>query len=257
MLEIKNLKKKFGNKKVLNGVNLKVEKGDIIGIIGPSGCGKSTLLRCINLLERPDSGHVIFEGDDLVDNKSFVETRRKIGMVFQQFNLFDHMNVIDNIIFAPVKLKIMSREEAIKKAEGLLKDIDLQNLENNYPHELSGGQKQRVAIIRTLMMNPDMILFDEPTSALDPEMIGEVTELIEQLANKGMTMMIVSHELNFIKNFCTKIIFINDGKILETDVVIAKNYLSKSEISVMVIFGDRETSCMTIISLVSLSLMLW
>ncbi len=215
MLEIKNLKKKFGNKKVLNGVNLKVEKGDIIGIIGPSGCGKSTLLRCINLLERPDSGHVIFEGDDLVDNKSFVETRRKIGMVFQQFNLFDHMNVIDNIIFAPVKLKIMSREEAIKKAEGLLKDIDLQNLENNYPHELSGGQKQRVAIIRTLMMNPDMILFDEPTSALDPEMIGEVTNLMRKLAKEGMTMLVVSHEMNFIKKFCSRVIFLSDGNIVE------------------------------------------
>ena len=175
MLEIKNLKKKFGNKKVLNGINLKVEKGSVVGIIGPSGCGKSTLLRCINLLEKPDSGQVIFEGDDLVDNKSFVETRRKIGMVFQQFNLFDHMSVLDNIIFAPVKLKIMKKEEAIKKAIELLKEIDLFDIKDNYPHELSGGQKQRVAIIRTLIMKPEIILFDEPTSALDPEMIGEVT----------------------------------------------------------------------------------
>ncbi len=215
MLEIKKLKKKFGNKKVLNGINLKVEKGDIVGIIGPSGCGKSTLLRCINLLEKPDSGNVIFEGDDLVDNKSFTETRRKIGMVFQQFNLFDHMTVLDNIIFAPVKLKIMDKKQATQKATELLNEIDLGDLKNHYPHELSGGQKQRVAIIRTLIMNPDLILFDEPTSALDPEMIGEVTNLMRKIAKEGMTMMIVSHEMNFIKNFCNKVIFINDGIVLE------------------------------------------
>ena len=215
MLEIKNLKKKFGNKKVLNGINLNVEKGDVVGIIGPSGCGKSTLLRCINLLEKPDSGNVIFEGDDLVDNKSFVETRRKIGMVFQQFNLFDHMTVIDNIIFAPVKLKLMKKEDAIKKADQFLKDIDLESIRNNYPHEISGGQKQRVAIIRTLMMKPDLILFDEPTSALDPEMIGEVTNLMRKLAKDGMTMMVVSHEMNFIKSFCTKVIFLSDGVVVE------------------------------------------
>ena len=215
MLEIKNLKKSFGKKKVLNGINLKVDKGDIIGIIGPSGCGKSTLLRCINLLEKPDSGKVIFEGDDLTDNKSFHETRRKIGMVFQQFNLFDHMSVIDNIIFAPVKLKIMSKEDAIKKAKELLKEIDLSELENRYPSELSGGQKQRVAIIRTMIMKPDIILFDEPTSALDPEMIGEVTNLMRKIAKEGMTMLIVSHEMNFIKNFCTRVIFMSDGLIKE------------------------------------------
>lgn len=215
MLEIKNLKKSFGKKKVLNGINLKVDKGDIIGIIGPSGCGKSTLLRCINLLEKPDSGKVIFEGDDLTDNKTFHETRRKIGMVFQQFNLFDHMSVIDNIIFAPVKLKIMSKEDAIKKAKELLKEIDLSELENRYPSELSGGQKQRVAIIRTMIMKPDIILFDEPTSALDPEMIGEVTNLMRKIAKEGMTMLIVSHEMNFIKNFCTRVIFMSDGLIKE------------------------------------------
>ncbi len=215
MLEIKNLKKKFGNKKVLNGINLKVEKGSVVGIIGPSGCGKSTLLRCINLLEKPDSGQVIFEGDDLVDNKSFVETRRKIGMVFQQFNLFDHMSVLDNIIFAPVKLKIMKKEEAIKKAIELLKEIDLFDIKDNYPHELSGGQKQRVAIIRTLIMKPEIILFDEPTSALDPEMIGEVTNLMRKLANEGMTMIVVSHEMSFIKSFCTKVVFLSNGVIVE------------------------------------------
>ena len=215
MLEIKNLKKSFGKKKVLNDIDFHVNKGDIVGIIGPSGCGKSTLLRCINLLEKPDSGQVIFEGDDLCDNKSFHDTRRKIGMVFQQFNLFDHMTVLDNIIFAPVKLKIMSKTEAIKKANELLNEIDLADLENRYPGELSGGQKQRVAIIRTMIMNPDMILFDEPTSALDPEMIGEVTNLMRKIANEGMTMLIVSHEMNFIKNFCTRVVFMSDGVIKE------------------------------------------
>ena len=215
MLEIKNLKKKFGNKKVLKGINLTVNKHDIVGIIGPSGCGKSTLLRCINLLEKPDSGHIIFEGDDLVDNTSFVETRRRIGMVFQQFNLFEHMTVLDNIIFAPVKLKIMSKEEAIKRAKELLSDIDLEDLINHYPEQLSGGQKQRVAIVRTLMMNPDIILFDEPTSALDPEMIGEVTNLMRKLASNGMTMIVVSHEMNFIKSFCTRVIFMSEGIIKE------------------------------------------
>ena len=217
MLEIKNLKKQFGKKKVLNGINLKVNKGDIIGIIGPSGCGKSTLLRCINLLEKPDSGQVIFKGDDLTDNKTFHETRRKIGMVFQQFNLFEHMKVIDNIIFAPVKLKIMTKEEAIKRAEELLNEIDLLDLKDSYPSRISGGQKQRVAIIRTMIMNPDIILFDEPTSALDPEMIGEVTNLMRKIANEGMTMLIVSHEMNFIKNFCNKVVFMSDGVIKEED----------------------------------------
>ena len=215
MLEIKNLKKSFGKKKVLNGINLNVDAGDIIGIIGPSGCGKSTLLRCINLLEKPDSGHIIFECDDLVDNTSFVETRRRIGMVFQQFNLFEHMKVLDNIIFAPVKLKIMTKEEAIKRAKELLKSIDLEDLVDHYPGELSGGQKQRVAIVRTLMMKPDIILFDEPTSALDPEMIGEVTNLMRKLASEGMTMIVVSHEMNFIKSFCTKVVFMCDGYIKE------------------------------------------
>ena len=215
MLEIKNLKKKFGNKKVLKGIDLKVNEHDILGIIGPSGCGKSTLLRCINLLEKPDSGHVIFEGDDLVDNESFTETRRRIGMVFQQFNLFEHMTVLENIIFAPVKLKIMKKDDAIKEAKELLKSIDLEDLVDHYPSELSGGQKQRVAIVRTLMMKPDIILFDEPTSALDPEMIGEVTNLMRKLAKEGMTMIVVSHEMNFIKNFCTRVIYMDDGIIRE------------------------------------------
>ncbi len=215
MLEIKDLKKSFGKKKVLKGIDLKVEKGDIIGIIGPSGCGKSTLLRCVNLLEKPDSGKVIFEGDDLTDNTSFHDTRRKIGMVFQQFNLFNHMSVLDNIIYAPVKLKIMSKKDAIKRAEELLSEIDLLEIKDSYPSNISGGQKQRVAIIRTMIMNPDIILFDEPTSALDPEMIGEVTNLMRKIASTGMTMLIVSHEMNFIKSFCTRVIFMSDGVIKE------------------------------------------
>ena len=215
MLEIKNLKKNFGDKKVLKGINLKVEKGEIIGIIGPSGCGKSTLLRSINLLEKPTSGSIIFEGDDLVDNDNLEVLRRKIGMVFQQFNLFENMTVLKNITLAPTLLKVMSEKDAIKRARQLLKKISLLDKENCYPHELSGGQKQRVAIIRTLLMKPDIILFDEPTSALDPEMIGEVTNLMREIAHEGMTMIIVSHEMNFIKNFSTRIIFMYDGEIVE------------------------------------------
>ncbi len=215
MLEIKNVKKKFGDKVVLNGISFNVKKGDIIGIIGPSGCGKSTLLRCINGLERPDSGQIIFNGTTLSSEKSIIQMRKKIGMVFQQFNLFNHLTVIDNIILAPVMNKLMNKEEAEKKAIELLKSVDLIDTTNNYPDQISGGQKQRVAIIRTLMMDPEIILFDEPTSALDPEMIGEVTNLMRKLAQEGMTMIIVSHELNFIRNFCNHVIFIDDGKIVE------------------------------------------
>ena len=215
MLEIKNLKKNFGNKKVLKGVNLTINKGDIVGIIGPSGCGKSTFLRCINLLEKPTEGQIIFEGDNLIDNKNLEVIRRKIGMVFQQFNLFENMTVLENIILAPVSLKILSKEEATKEAYKLLEKINLRDKANSYPEELSGGQKQRVAIVRTLIMKGDIILFDEPTSALDPEMIGEVTNLMRQIAKEGMTMVIVSHEINFIKNFCSKVVFMSDGNIVE------------------------------------------
>lgn len=215
MLEVKDLKKSFGKKEVLKGVNLTVQKGEIVGIIGPSGCGKSTLLKCINLLEKPDSGQVIFENDDLVDNKNLEIIRRKIGMVFQQFNLFENMTVLENITLAPVLLKMKKKEVAEKEALELLKKIDLEEKANQYPEELSGGQKQRVAIIRALMMNCEMILFDEPTSALDPEMIGEVTALMRKIAKEGMTMVIVSHEINFIRSFCTKVLFMADGVILE------------------------------------------
>lgn len=214
MLEVKNLKKNFGNKQVLKGINLKVNKGEIIGIIGPSGCGKSTFLRSINFLEKPTSGTITFENELIDSEKEITFLRRKVGMVFQQFNLFDNMTVLNNIILAPVKLNIMSKSVAIKEAKALLKKIDLLDKANFYPNELSGGQKQRVAIVRTLLMNPDMILFDEPTSALDPEMIGEVTNLMREIAKKGMTMIIVSHEMNFIKNFCTRVLYMEDGKIL-------------------------------------------
>lgn len=216
MLEIKKLNKSFNNKKVLKNINLNVIEGDRLAIIGPSGCGKSTLLRCINLLEKPDSGNILFEGVDLVNNNKLNEIRRHIGMVFQSFNLFDNLTVIDNITLAPVKLKIMDVTEATKKAKELLKRFNLLDKINNYPKELSGGQKQRVAIIRTLIMNPKIILFDEPTSALDPEMVLEVENVIKTIANDGMTMIIVSHEMNFIKNVANKVIFLNEGKIIET-----------------------------------------
>ncbi len=215
MLEIKKLEKSFGEKRVLKGINLTINKGDIIGIIGPSGCGKSTLLRCINLLEKPTGGKIIFDGKDIQNSKHILDVRRRIGMVFQQFNLFNHMTVLDNIILAPTINKFMTREDAVRKANTLLKKVDLLDIKDSYPNQISGGQKQRVAIIRTLMMNPEIILFDEPTSALDPEMIGEVTNLMKKLADDGMTMLIVSHELNLIKNFCTRVIYIDDGKIVE------------------------------------------
>lgn len=215
MLEIKSLKKNFGTKKVLKGIDLEVNKGDVVGIIGPSGCGKSTLLRTINLLELPTSGTINFEGKNLDFKDNLTLVRRKIGMVFQQFNLFSNMTVLENIILAPVKLKILTRDEAVKEALRLLKKIDLYDKKDYYPYELSGGQQQRIAIIRSLIMNPDLMLFDEPTSALDPEMIGEVTNLMKEIANQGMTMMVVSHEMSFIKKFTTKVIFMEDGKIIE------------------------------------------
>ena len=215
MLEIKDLRKNFGTKKVLKGIDLTVNKGDIIGIIGPSGCGKSTFLRCINLLEIPTKGTMILEGNKVNFKGNLTYVRRKIGMVFQQFNLFNNMTVLENITLAPAKLGIMSEEKAESEAIDLLKKINLLDKKNYYPKELSGGQMQRIAIIRSLLMKPDIILFDEPTSALDPEMIGEVTNLMRQLAKEGMTMIVVSHEMSFIKDFCTKVCFMTDGKIIE------------------------------------------
>lgn len=216
MLIVKNLEKNFGKTKVLKNINLEINEKERVVIIGPSGCGKSTLLRCINQIEKPTKGKVLFEGIPLDDKKTDInKIRIKMGMVFQQFNLFPHLKVIDNIILAPVKLKLMSQEDAIKKGKMLLDKIGLAEKINNYPKELSGGQQQRVAIIRALMLDPDLLLFDEPTSALDPEMKQEVLELMKNLGASGLTMIVVTHEMQFVKEFATRVIFIDEGKIVE------------------------------------------
>ena len=212
MLEVKKLKKSFGKNIVLRNINFKLEQGDRLAIIGPSGCGKSTLLRCLNMIELPSGGEILFNGKDITKKEvDLSKVREKIGMVFQQFNLFDNLSVLDNIILAPVKLKLMSEEAAKKKAYELLKKINLYDKRDNYPSQLSGGQRQRVAIVRTLIMKPEIILFDEPTSALDPEMVEEVLELIKKIADDGMTMIIVSHEMKFVRNCANKIMFIENG----------------------------------------------
>ena len=214
MLSVKHLKKKFGKISVLKDISFDVEKGDILAIVGPSGSGKSTLLRCLNMLETPTSGKIVFEGVNLTSNVANLPlVREKMGMVFQQFNLFNHLTVMENLTLAPIKLKVMGDGSSKRKATELLKMIDLYDKANSYPSSLSGGQKQRIAIIRTLMMNPDIILFDEPTSALDPLMVGEVLDLIKRLANDNKTMIIVSHELNFVKNIASKVLFLDDGKV--------------------------------------------
>ena len=216
MIEIKNLYKDFGKKKVLKGIDLTINKGDKIAIIGPSGCGKSTLLRCINMLEKPTKGEVIFNGINLCDKDvELNKIRQKMGMVFQQFNLFSHLSVIDNITLAPIKLGLMSKSKAEKEALRLLKLIDLSDKKNEFPNNLSDGQKQRVAIVRSLILNPDIILFDEPTSALDPEMVKEVTEVMKKIADDGMTMVVVSHEMSFVKEFASRVLFMDDGNIIE------------------------------------------
>ena len=213
MLKIEKVNKNFGKLKVLKDINLEVKKGDRVVIIGPSGSGKSTLLRCINYLNKPDSGKIYFN-DEIINDKNIAIYRQKIGMVFQSFNLFNNLNVIENIILAPVKLGIYSLDEAKKKAIEYLKRIDLDDKVSVYPSSLSGGEKQMVAIVRTLMMRPEIILFDEPTSALDPEMVKEVQELMIELANEGMTMVIVTHEVSFVKRVATKIVFMDEGKII-------------------------------------------
>lgn len=214
MLEVKDLKKNFGKIKVIKGISFDVQKGEVVAIIGPSGCGKSTLLRCLNMLEKPTSGKIILDNEDITGKKvDLTKIREKMGMVFQQFNLFPHLTVLENITVAPLNLKLLTKEEATKKALEHLKSIGLEDKKDNYPNELSGGQKQRVAIIRTLMMNPEIILFDEPTSALDPEMVGEVLTLIKTLVDKKNTIIIVSHEMEFIKNCATKVLFLDEGKI--------------------------------------------
>lgn len=213
MLEIKNIKKSFNKLQVLKGISFNVLDGEVVSIIGPSGCGKSTLLRCINLLEKPSSGNIILDGVDITNKKNLTQVRQKMGMVFQQFNLFPHLTVLENITLAPICEKLMDKDTAIKEAEKLLKSINLYDKKDNYPSELSGGQKQRVAIVRSLIMNPEIILFDEPTSALDPEMVNDVLDLIKKLVEKKITIIIVSHEMSFIKECANKIIFLDSGKI--------------------------------------------
>jgi len=214
MLEVKNLKKKFGKNVVLKGIDIKIEKGDRVAVIGPSGCGKSTFLRCLNMLEKPTSGNIIFDGQDItVKGVDLSVVRRKMGMVFQQFNLFPHLTVLDNIILVPIKLGILSEVEAKKRALELLNSIGLKDKAKHYPDELSGGQKQRVAIVRSLIMDPEVILFDEPTSALDPEMVFEVLDLIMEIARKGVTMIIVSHEMRFVSEFANKVLFLDEGNV--------------------------------------------
>lgn len=216
MISIKNLDKSFGNVKVLKNINLEIKKGEIVVIIGPSGSGKSTLLRCMNLLEVPTGGQIIFEGENIVDKSTDIDKiRQRIGMVFQNFNLFPHKTILNNIKLAPVKVKKMTEKEANDKAEYLLTRVGLNDKKDAYPSQLSGGQKQRIAIARSLAMEPDMMLFDEPTSALDPEMVGEVLDVIKELAEEGMTMAIVTHEMGFAKEVADRVIFIDQGKILE------------------------------------------
>jgi len=256
IIKVKRLHKQFGNQKVLQGVDFSVNKGDVISIIGPSGCGKSTLLRCINLLEMPDAGEIIFDGKylykneryflkrdireykvgtpeynelynkiakirheehqiDKVVSKSLNEIKCHIGMVFQQFNLFPHLTVLENLTIAPVSLKKIKKTDAEERALELLKKVGLEEYANKYPSVLSGGQKQRVAIVRALAMKPDVMLFDEPTSALDPEMVGEVLAVMSDLAKSGMTMIVVTHEMEFAKSVSNRVVFMADGKILE------------------------------------------
>lgn len=216
MIEIKNLVKKFGNLTVLNGITENIEKGEKIVIIGPSGGGKSTFLRCLNLLETPTSGEILFDGINLTDKKTDInKIRQKMSMVFQHFNLFPHKTVLQNLTLAPTTLKIMNEKEAEEKAKKLLERIGLLDKAESYPASLSGGQQQRIAITRSIMMNPEIILFDEPTSALDPEMVGEVLNLMKSLADDGMTMICVTHEMGFAREVATRVLFMDGGKIAE------------------------------------------
>ncbi len=216
LIKVENLQKSFGALHALNGINAEIRTGDVAVVIGPSGSGKSTFLRCLNLLEFPTGGKVYFEGVDITDPKVDInQHRQKMGMVFQQFNLFPHMTVLNNMILAPVKLLKKSREEAVKTAMELLDRVGLADRKDAYPSQLSGGQKQRIAIVRALCMQPDVMLFDEPTSALDPEMVGEVLDVMRNLAKSGMTMCVVTHEMGFAREVGTRVIFMDEGKIVE------------------------------------------
>lgn len=216
LIEVKNLQKKFDDVQVLDGISTEICQGEVVAVIGPSGSGKSTFLRSLNLMEVPSGGQILFEGTDITDPKVDLNRhRQKIGMVFQQFNLFPHKTVKENIMLAPVTLKLMTPEEASAKAEELLKRVGLPDKADVYPGSLSGGQKQRIAIARAMAMNPDVMLFDEPTSALDPEMVGEVLEIMKELAETGMTMVVVTHEMGFAREVATRVVFIDQGKIQE------------------------------------------
>ncbi len=216
MIETKDLKKNFGDLKVLKGVSQSIKKGEKVVIIGPSGSGKSTYLRCLNLLETPTSGEIFIDGINILDKKNDINlTRQKMGMVFQHFNLFPHLTVLENITLAPVTLKLKTKEDAQKQAYDLLDRVGLRDKADVYPSALSGGQKQRIAIVRSLAMNPEVMLFDEPTSALDPEMVGEVLAVMENLAKDGMTMVVVTHEMGFARRVADRVLFMYDGIVLE------------------------------------------
>lgn len=218
MIEIKNLNKSYGDLRVLNDIGVDIKKGEVIAIIGPSGGGKSTFLRCINRLEEPDSGHIKINGEDILNKKSDInKIRQKVSMVFQHFNLFANKNVLQNLTLAPIKAGILDKESAERRADELLKSVGLSDKKFAYPHKLSGGQKQRIAIARSLAMDPEVILFDEPTSALDPEMIGEVLDIMKDVAAKGITMLVVTHEMGFARNVANRIFFMDKGKIAVDD----------------------------------------
>ena len=216
MIDVKNLTKSFGNLEVLKGVSQHINKGERVVLIGPSGSGKSTFLRCLNLLETPTGGEIIFEGQSITDDKCDInKIRQKMGMVFQHFNLFPNMTILKNITLAPVRTGLMNKEQAEKKARELLKRVGLEDKADSYPAQLSGGQKQRIAIVRALCMQPEVMLFDEPTSALDPEMVGEVLDVMKELAKTGMTMVCVTHEMGFAREVADRVLFMDEGKILE------------------------------------------
>ena len=216
LIKVENLHKSFGKLEVLKGINAEIDKGDVMVVIGASGSGKSTFLRCLNLLEEPTGGTITFEGVDITDSKVDINKhRQKMGMVFQQFNLFPHKTVLKNLTLGPTKLLKQSKKEAEANAMRLLERVGLADKANAYPNQLSGGQKQRVAIVRALAMNPDAMLFDEPTSALDPEMVGEVLEVMKQLAKEGMTMVVVTHEMGFAREVGTEVVFVDEGVIVE------------------------------------------
>ncbi len=216
IISVKNLQKSFGQLQVLSGVDIDINRGDVVVVIGPSGSGKSTFLRCLNRLEESTGGNIFFEGEDITaKNVNINKHRQKMGMVFQQFNLFPHLTIMRNLTIGPMKLLNKSKEEAEKQAQELLDRVGLGDRAQSYPNQLSGGQKQRVAIVRALCMDPTVMLFDEPTSALDPEMVGEVLEVMKELARAGMTMVVVTHEMGFAREVANRVIFIDEGKIME------------------------------------------